>query len=162
MPRAKLRWTRWPSTSGTLGDDLQLGRDLDEDGIGTATVPASDIESLRVLAPKLVKSVRLAPASIIVSVRFPPLDIRLTPVIEEVPADEKKEPAVEDGPVKMVRRITVKLSNSAFEKVKETEIVQQLLKALNAGVAGRGRLKLIQVTPEGITVTAEPTKSDSQ
>jgi hypothetical protein len=125
-----------------LGDSLELGRDLNEDGTATAIIPASDIESLRALAPSLAQSVHLETGSIVVNVGG--LEVWVSPVIGD------------DG------LIEVELSNSALNWVKDTKIVQSLVRALNKGVTDRdGRfLPPIVVTETGITVTAEGPQSE--
>lgn len=125
-----------------LGDSLELGRDLNKDGTATTTIPASDIESLRALAPDLTESVHLVTGSIVVSVGG--LEIWVSPVVGD------------DG------LIEVELSSSALDWVKDTAIVKSLVRALNKGVADRnGRfLPPIVVTEKGITVTAEGPQSE--
>ena len=99
--------------------------------------PASDISSLRALAPDLVKEVWLASGSIVVSTNKPKIgSILVTPVRGE------------DG------LITVTLGRHKLLELHP--IVGVLVATLNGYVVENGgRFTKVTVTPEGITLTAE-------
>ena len=101
----------------------------------TETLPPVLIESLRALAPDLVKEVWLTEGSIVVSTNSRRLgSILVTP--------ERGE----DGLIK------VKLDRLRFLELHP--IVQVLVAALNGPMAEHGRIADISVSPEGITITA--------
>ncbi len=110
-----------------------LGGALDESGQGELTIPASDIAALRALAPDVVNGVR--PSSGTIEVDSKVGKILVTPIIGT------------DGLIEFrLNRLTW---------VQSHDIVRALVVALNSLVADRGgRFRLIQVTPEGIMVTA--------
>lgn len=131
-----------PEGAGAVRDITDLvagiGDALDDPKVDevTETIPPTLIESLRALAPDLVKEVWLTEGSIVVSAKNPNIgSILVTP--------ERGD----DG------LITVTLDRLRF--LESHSIVQVLVAALNGPMAERGRITGISVTPKGITITAE-------
>jgi len=127
-----------PKAAGAVRDLTDylgaLGDELIQEGTGEVTIPASDLASLRLLAPGFVNEIRLVSGGIIVD---SVVDVRVTPVIGE------------DGLIEF-------RTNRLQDRIRSHEIVKALVLALNNYVVeSGGRFRTISVTPEGLTVTAE-------
>jgi len=114
-----------------------LGEDLAKDGAGEVTIRASDIASLRALAPDLVTEVWLKKDAIVISTNSRVIgSILVKPVIGQ------------DG------LIEVKLNR--FKMAESHHLVRTLVAALNGYVDGQGgRFSKVSVTPDGLEVIAE-------
>jgi hypothetical protein len=113
-----------------------LGDEIIQEGRGEVTIPASDVAELRRLVPGMVDEIKLVHGGLIVD-SF--VDVRVTPII---------------GPDGLIEFRTNRLQ----DKIRSHEIVKALVVALNNYVVeSGGRFRTINVTPEGLTVTAERT-----
>ncbi len=127
-----------PEAAGAVRDLTDylgvLGDELIEEGAGEVTIPASDLASLRLLAPGFVNEIRLVSGGIVVD---SVVDVRVMPVIGQ------------DGLIEF-------RTNRLQDRIGSHEIVKALVLALNNYVVeSGGRFRTISITPEGLTVTAE-------
>ncbi len=116
-----------------------LGEMLEDSESGEVTVPASDISSLRALAPDLVQEVWLTSGAIVIATNDPDIGSILVKPLRG-----------EDG------LIEVRLNRLWL--LEYHPMVRVLVGALNGYVVDHGgRFSEVTVTPEGLIVTAERT-----